>query len=168
MPATATQKGYTFRWLTAEAKERARDWWRSCDDGEWWDSVYEDAAQAGLKITSFDLGRSQDIDGCLTMLVRESVSAIIKNHGEGCETREVAERYHEQIAEMEIQNSARVVNGLDEYEIEECLQDVYKKELLRAYFSMLQSECDYVNSDEYIDEMLTYNDYRFTREGERV
>ena len=53
-------KLYQFDELSDNAKERARGWWREslCYD-DWWESVYEDAAQAGLKITGFDLDRAR-------------------------------------------------------------------------------------------------------------
>lgn len=63
---TVETKVYKFAELSDEAKNKARDWFREgALDYDWFDSVYEDAKSIGLKITSFDLGRSQDIQGHL-------------------------------------------------------------------------------------------------------
>ena len=42
---TETYHAYTYDELTPKAQDKARDWWRSCDDQDsypWWDFVYED------------------------------------------------------------------------------------------------------------------------------
>lgn len=43
---TVEQTVYKFNELSDAAKEVARDWWRECEMSEdWWDFVYDDAAQ---------------------------------------------------------------------------------------------------------------------------
>ena len=42
---------FTFDELSARAKDRARDWWReSAMQDDWWEQVYEDAAEIGLQL----------------------------------------------------------------------------------------------------------------------
>lgn len=51
MPKTIETTVYQFDELTDEAKEKARDWYRSgALDYVWWDSVYENAANAADKL----------------------------------------------------------------------------------------------------------------------
>lgn len=55
MPETMTVTIYRFDELSPEAKERARDWWRSCDDGSDYEYLYEDFAKvAKILGVSFD------------------------------------------------------------------------------------------------------------------
>jgi hypothetical protein len=45
---TTTRTIFKFDELSDEAKAKARDWYRTLGDGdEWWDHIYEDAAQMG-------------------------------------------------------------------------------------------------------------------------
>ena len=95
MPKQKITTVYQFDELSDKAKEKAREWYRSgALEYEWWESTYEDAAQVGLKITGFDLGCTQSIEGELTMSAMESVSNIITTHGEDCDTHKLASRYY--------------------------------------------------------------------------
>ena len=45
MSRTVESTVYRFDELSDTAKERARDWWRNCAEGDdWYDSIYEDAS----------------------------------------------------------------------------------------------------------------------------
>ena len=51
-------KVYEFNELSEEAKEKAIEkLWNINVDYEWWDCVYDDAENIGLKIKEFDLDR---------------------------------------------------------------------------------------------------------------
>jgi hypothetical protein len=56
---------YTFDELSAEAKERARSWWREgCIGENWWDSTYEDAETvANILGITFDQKAVPRMDG---------------------------------------------------------------------------------------------------------
>jgi len=45
MPRTIEKTVYLFSELSDEAKAKARDWYRSCDDGEYLDNVVDDFAE---------------------------------------------------------------------------------------------------------------------------
>ena len=49
MTTTMTIETYKFNELSGDAKERAREWYRpsACDDNDWFEFVYEDAATCG-------------------------------------------------------------------------------------------------------------------------
>lgn len=90
MARKITKTVYKFEELSDQAKEKARDWWRqSLGYDEWWDGVYEDADQASLKITGFDLDRA-DISGRFTADACSCAHLIQDNHGEDCETYKTA------------------------------------------------------------------------------
>lgn len=43
MPIAVTHLLYQFEELSDRAKEKAREWYRSCPDYDWWEFVYDDA-----------------------------------------------------------------------------------------------------------------------------
>ncbi len=159
MPKQRITLVYQFDELDDKAKERAREWYRAgALDYEWWESVYEDAAQVGLKITGFDLGRRQSIDGELTMGVMESVSSILTTHGEDCDTHKLASRYYPQLLAMDFEDEKAC----------QALEEEYTRELKEAYWHMLNEEMEYQLSDECVDETIRANEYEFLENGERA
>ena len=150
---------YQFDELDDKAKERAREWYRAgALDYEWWESVYEDAAQVGLKITGFDLGRGQSIDGELTMSAMESVSNIITTHGEDCDTHKLASRYYPQLLAQDIEDEDKAQQ----------LEEEYARELKEVYWHMLNEEMEYQLSNECVDESILANEYEFLENGQRA
>jgi hypothetical protein len=144
---------------TEEAKQKAREWYRGDDNGldyEWWDFQYEDARRAGLEITEFDLGGRKHIKGHLIVSMKESINAILKDHGKACKTYTLAKRF---------QGAMRGVK--DEDTLEE-LQEEYTEALCEEYFSLLDQEYEYLTSDENIIETIRSNEYEFTEDGERA
>lgn len=148
---TKTIKLYQFDELSDEAKEKARDWYREVGfDYEWYDSTYEDAARVGLVIKGFDL-YSRTIDGKLTVSVGECARRIINDHGKTCDTYKLAQDYFE---------AKHLGAPMDE--------ETFKRHLLGCYLSMLQSEMEYLYSNESVDETIRINEYEFTEDGKRA
>mgnify|MGYP000673864357 FL=1 len=159
MPKQRITLVYQFDELDDKAKERAREWYRAgALDYEWWESVYEDAAQVGLKITGFDLGRGQSIDGELTMSAMESVSNILTTHGEDCDTYKLASRYYPQL----------LAQDFEDEEAAQQLEEEYVRELKEEYWHMLNKEMEYLLSDECVDETIRANEYEFLENGKRA
>jgi len=151
MPKTYTKTVavYTYDELEPRAQERAVDWWLSLGlDYEWWDSVYEDAETIGLKITEFDCGRSQHIRGDLTGEVRDTVQAILDNHGPKCDTYKLAQAYYQR--------------KHDGYPMDE---DEFLKRLLEEYLDILRREFEYLTSEEVVVESIRANEYEFLEDG---
>lgn len=144
---------YSFDELSKEEQQKAirHNWAINCQH-DWWDDVYDDAANIGLKITGFDLGRSQEITGKLTDDAESICKAILKNHGEQCETVAVAKEFIARI----------VAQKLADKEDEEIEYDL-KESLLKCYFSLLKDEYEYLTSDEAVTETLLQ--YEFTEDG---
>lgn len=159
MPKQKITTVYQFDELSDKAKERAREWYRTWAlDYEWWESVYEDAAQVGLKITGFDLGRRQSIDGELTISAMESVLNILTTHGEDCDTYKLASRYYPQFLAQDIEEEDKAQQ----------LEEEYTRELKEEYWHMLNREMEYLLSDECVDETILANEYEFLENGERA
>lgn len=159
MPKQKITTVYQFDELNDEAKEKAREWYRSgALDYKWWESTYEDAARAGLKITAFDLGRAQSIDGELIMSAMESVSNIITTHGEDCDTHKLASRYYSQFLTLDVEDE----------ETAQALEEEYARELKEEYWHMLNKEMEYQLSNECVDESILANEYEFLENGQRA
>lgn len=162
-------KGLPFNKLSKRARQKAlEDNIYLNVNHEWWDSTYEDAANIGLEITGFDLDRRQDIDGKFTGELHDSLETILSEHGEKCDTYQVAlefkERFQGERAAARMRDEPDWNEGCN---FPDLLED-YEKALLKCYFRMLKEDYDYLTTDEAIIESIEANDYRFSREGEMV
>ena len=155
-----TITAYTFDELKGKAKEKARDWWRSRLDADTWsDQITEDAAQVGIKIKGFDIGRGQEIDIEFKDSASATAALILKEHGEGCDTRKLAQDFTDT---LEYQRP----------ELDEDAREEMGKELLKAlgeeYLKLITMEYHDRMSDEGVDEDLEGSEYLFTKEGSRT
>jgi len=145
---------FNFDELSKQAKEKARDWYREgALDYEWWDIVYEDAQNIGLKITGFDLGRSSEVDGKFTKSCKTVAKLIVENHGPDTETYKDAKAFLKDNKKTE--------------EVSEETENEFLKTLLEDYRLILEKEMEYLTSDEAIDESIQANEYEFNEDGSR-
>lgn len=141
-------------------------------DYDWWENVYDDAKEIGLKLTGFDLGRSQEItcqyNGNFTTLADE----IIKTHGETTKTYEFAKQFLVLYDKL-IETASKDENG-DFQRVGELdgsldtLEKMFLKQILGEYWKMLEEEYNYRMSEEEIIETLKENEYNFDRFGDIV
>ena len=62
----AIKQVFKFEELTEEQKEKTLSKLREINvDHDWWDFIFQDAEEIGLKITSFDLDRNRHAKGIL-------------------------------------------------------------------------------------------------------
>lgn len=141
-------------------------------DYEWWESTYDDAAEIGLKITSFELGRGSKITGELTSSGTCTAYKIIENHGEKCGTYQLAKTFLSDWSKLVEKYSDGVrldiVAEDNDYEFDQEANDLendFRKDLLEDYLSTLTKECDYLMSRAAIVETIESNDYDFTVDG---
>jgi len=88
---TIEVKIYSFDELSEEAQKKAINSHSDINvNSDWWESVYYDAKQTGLKITSFDLERNRHAKGNFILSACEVAQNILSNHGENCETFKTA------------------------------------------------------------------------------
>lgn len=169
---TAQINYYNFNELSDRAKDTARDWWRQgALDYDWYDCTYEDAALVGLKITSFDTGRSCEISGDFTGTPEETAAKIIADHGEDTGTAAEARHYLKTLGEFLTTAEKDEDGELATYALEADREDIDKeflRALLEEYLTNLRKEEEYQLSDEVADEMIVANDYEFTEDGKIV
>ena len=148
---------YQFNELNKQAKQNAIENTYDINiNYSWWDSTYEDAANAGLKITSFDIDRGNYCEGKFINSAQECAKLIIENHGEECSTYVTASDFIQELTKLTDQ---------DEDEIEE-LEEQFLKDILEDYKKILSEEYEYQTSKEAIIETILANEYEFTEEGE--
>lgn len=163
---------YEFHELNDAAKEKAREWFRSFAlDCEWWDSTCDDAERIGLKITGFDLDRNRHAAGKFTDDACHCANLILKEHGDTCETFKTAESFLKERDDA-VNAAPRDENGelVSEYELDNQLDEIeaeFLRSILEDYAVILQKECEYLLSDEAVDESIACNGYTFTENGKR-
>ena len=163
---------YEFDELSEEAKEKARDWYRyGALDYEWWDYIYDDAENVGIKITEFDLDRQRSAEGSFTDDGIYCANKILEEHGEDCESHNTAQGFLKE-RDTFIDLAPRDEDGefKEPYALDANLDHVeaeFLKSILEDYSILLRKEYEYVLSDESVDENIRANEYTFTKEGKR-
>lgn len=161
---------FKFNELNEEAKQNAiSNLYNINIDYNWWEFIYEDAKNIGLKITSFNLDRNRYAKGEFILNAPEVAQNILSNHGKECETYKTAESFLEVWqpifnAYMD-EESEKYESSESEDEMQE-LEDDFLNSLLDDYSIILQNACDYLQSDESIIDTIEANDYEFTEDGE--
>ena len=152
---------YKFDELSEGAKDRAIEKLYYINvNHDWWDYVYDDAEEIGLKIEGFDLGRANYCKGKFTQSAEDVAKAIIENYGKDCETYKTA---------MEYLNALEVLrNGIEDEDEDvdtEEIDEEFLKSLCEDYRIMLSREYDYLTSRESIIETIEANEYEFDEDG---
>lgn len=169
MPKTIELTVFKFEELSKEAQEKAiQDNWDFNVNHDWWDFTYEDAATIGLKITGFDLGRGRSITGDFKTSAIDCANSILENHGEECGTYKLAAAYKESHMVISVKYKL-LANDDSEDEDDEIteLSEAFEKDILNAYWKILDNEYDYLQSEECIKESLIANEYDFEEDGSR-
>lgn len=173
---------YRFQELDESAQEKAMErLWDLNVDYDWWDHIYHDAADVGLKITGFDTYRNT-ISGELTDYLLDSCKLIRKNHGKDCETFKTAKVYLDEYIEAfvkwrEAEQSSgdqddfegwKPADFLEEFKWTDEAKEVekeYQKALLEDYLILLRDEYDYRTGKEALRESILAGEYLFTENG---
>jgi hypothetical protein len=175
-------KALSFDELSPEAKEKALDrlWDINVDDHGWWQFIYDDAEDIGLKITEFNLSRNK-IKGTLTESLLDSCKKIRKNHGKDTETFKTAKEYHKRYIDGFVEWRAQQEDDdyddytslemFDEFcssDEAELIENDYQQAILEDFLVLLRKEHDYQTSEECIIESIKAWDYTFTENGKLV
>jgi hypothetical protein len=191
---TKTIHIYTYDELSDKAKEKARDWYRGPGlDYDWWDAVYDDAKTIaflmGIEIEHiYFSGFSSQGDGAQfegTYRYRKGSVKAIKAHApEDTVLHGIAERLQEVqrgwfwrlgatvkasghysheyatvIAVTEVE-SGYEMGGSAEADVTDALRD-----FMRWIYRYLETEYNYLNSDESVEEAIRTNGYEFDEYG---
>jgi len=157
---------YKFQELSEQAKQNAIEKLSNINvDHEWWDSIYEDAKNVGIKLQYFDLQRNKSATGEFINSPKDVASKIIKEHGNQCDTYKTAIKF---LSEIEKINSREIGNTEEEERQESDIEDAnedFLKDILHDYANILENECEYLQSEDAIIETIEVNEYDFTEDG---
>ncbi len=166
-------KVYPFSELSDEAKEMAIQELADINtDYEWWDLEYEDAAQVGLKLTGFDIGRGNYCKGQFIEYAENTAKNIVDQHGACCPTHETAMAYIESSEKLTLEYPVYLDSeDYDDNEIErenrqEILDNDFLRSILEDYRIILRKQFEYLQSEESIIETIEANEYEFTEDGQ--
>lgn len=168
---TVKTKVYQFSELIDEAKETAFEKLYDINvDYEWWDSIYDDAENIGIKITEFDIDRGSYCRGDFILDAEDVANKIIENHGKSCETWNTANEFiavfeqgkkdHESANDYDPDYELFIESGYYEEIIVE-----FRLSILEDYRIILQKQFEYLTSEEAIIDTIEANEYEFTADG---
>jgi hypothetical protein len=148
---------YGFEELDDDAKEKAREWWRQDLDYPWFsesmDSIKAFAQHFGVTVMDWSLGSGSGRDYIKTDATNSNFRGVRLADIDRdqmptgyCLDCELWHEFHDQFKRT----------GDAKYSFEQALE---------AAIIAVQRDIDYQYSDESVDECLTINDYKFTKEG---
>jgi len=189
---TTTRTLYKFDELSDEAKEKAIERYRENNlDYDWYDFVYDDAITIG-KLMGIKIDRiyfsgfsSQGDGACFEGEYFYNAGSVkaIKDYAPQDETlhriakdlqniqrktfyhlyayvKHSGHYYHENCTNIDVRNDVQELTDEQEQGIKDCLRD-----FMRWIYKQLESEYDYLQSDEQIRETIQANEYEFTEDG---
>ena len=165
---------FKFDELSDKAKEKAIEEnynWNVLYD--WYDNVYEDAKNVGIKIDAFDIDRGNSCQIEFRYDETDICQKIIMEYGENCETRKIATKFLSDYDELVKKYSNGIKTDIVAEDNEEDfdneiieLETELHHELSEEYLSILRKEYEYLTSEEAIAETLEANEIEFTINGE--
>lgn len=168
MPRVVEIKVYKFEELPEDVQEKVleNNYAINVEFGDWYESVYEDAKEAGIKITGFDIDRGAYCTGEFISTAEESANLIIENHGKECETYKTAFEFTEDRASLvsQMERDGDELESNYESDIED-LEEEFLKSILEDYRIMLQKEYEYLTGKEAVKETIEINEYEFLASG---
>lgn len=191
---TITKTVFQFSELSEEAKEKARDWYRSTIDYPWWDFIFYDAKEVG-KILGIEIGDiyftgfcSQGDGACFTgnySYAKGAVKAIKEYAPKDTVLHQIARDLQAAQKPYFYKLGAGISHRghyyhaysmlIDVTHADDCYREVDQdgiKEALIDFanwiYRQLGTEWGYINSDESVDESIACNGYEFYENGERA
>ena len=194
MPTTRTITVYDFDDLSDKAKARARDWYRDAQghDLSWADQVLEDAQEMGkvlgITITPDTWAWAIDTQGAganfagrwarqedAPQAIREAASQDAVLHGiadalaaagvDALTIRQSGRACHEYATTIDHEPESE----LDEAPIGQVEAGrLALHQFMRWVHDQLDQHWNYMQSDEYVDESIRANEYRFAENGKRT
>lgn len=134
---------------------------------EWWDSIYDDAANVGIKITSFNLDRGSYCRGDFLESAEDVAHLIQEQHGTYSDTFKTSVQYIKGLYRIK-HDIPLDENGETTHEFEgakEAIDRQFFRNILEDYRVLLQKEYEYLTSREAIIETIEANGYEFNEHG---
>ena len=127
---------------------------------DWWDDIFENAKNIGLKIEEFDF-YGKNIKGCLIEDACGCAHLIIDNHDKLCKTYQTAKNFIKEYNDgLVTEEEERIIDG----KLEQC-KDLFKHALLEDFLAILHKEYEYITSEECAVDTIETNDYEFLADG---
>lgn len=197
MPTESVHTLFKFDELSDSAKGKARDWYREgAFDYDWWESVYEDAAQCG-EIIGIDIrqkpiktmgggtrmepaiyfsgfchqGQGSSFNGTYSY-AKGSVAKIKQHAPQDKDLHAIAEALYEAQRHAGFKITADIRSQHDtgirvECDIDQPAIEEALNDFNHWIFKRLEEEFNYQNSDEQVDDAIRANEYTFDAEGNR-
>ncbi len=167
MESAGVRTVYAFEQLSDEAKEKARDWFRSVHDDPMMQShminlTAEALEEAGFKVQK--LGQELDVRYSLSHCQGDGFSFLgdLERDGKKYKVTQNSNHYYHEMT-MDV---VEIDDEGNETEAPKVLEECRK--IARAMAERGYDEIDYQNSAEYIDESMEANEYTFTNDGKRL
>lgn len=166
---------YSFSELSSDVQDKVLEKFADINYfDDWFDSVYEDAKMAGLKITGFDMDR-RSIDIEFTNDALFTSGKILSSHGKMCDTYKLAQSFEADRDALVEKHSDGIHTAVVHEDNEDAFDtecDELEADFLQAlgeeYLSMLEQQYEYLGSREAIIETIEANEYLFTENGKRI
>ena len=129
----------------------------------WFDvQAREDAKECShMTIDEYDLDRSYII--CeFNKSAEDTAKTVLENHGKSCSSYTIASNFLSALSSLESQPE-----NYDSLTAMDFLEENFLEDMGAYYLNMLQSEYDYMTSDEAVTELLESNGYEFLENGDR-
>lgn len=144
---------YSFQELNEDQQQKAIENLYGINvNYEWWESIYDDAKNVGIRIEGFDIDRGSYCNGSLIEDALYTANKILSDHGDMCETYKTAKDFLAERDELD--------QDLDK------LENDFLKSILEDYRIMLQNEYEFLTSKKAIIETIEANEYTFNENGE--
>ena len=144
---------YTFDELSDQAKERARDWWRSLGEVAWddesRDSIVAFCSHFGVKLKEYD------VDNC--WFKHDATNATFRG-------RKLSDFNRDHMPTGYCLDCALWMTFYDEFKRTTDAHAAFNAAIYAA-LKEWREDREYQLSDEYIDEAITTNEYEFTEDG---
>lgn len=166
---TITTTLYKFKELSPEIQQKVLS--NLCDINvmhDWWNPIYEDAQNIGLRITDFYLDENRYARGEFLLSDCEVAENILKNHGNQCKTYTTAESFLKEWQPIFNDYMDENSENYESLELDGKLQDLennFLKNILEKYAIILQKEFDYLMSEKSVKETIEANEYTFESNG---
>lgn len=166
---TQTINTYSFSELNEKAKEFALNKYRDFGTSDYWyQDTYEYAKEHGLRITGFDLDRGKKIEGEFIWSEIEVADKIMDVYGSDADIYKTAFQFRKE--RDGLCDNWEYIDGapINEDELEDKLNELehqFEKDILNFYWKILNSEYEYLFSDEFLADHFDNMEYQFTENG---
>lgn len=162
---------YKFEELSPESQEKTLNALRLINIyPDWYNHIYEDAEQIGMKINNFDLqGRGRDIDFDIKNVWRTK-KLIRDSREQNSDEYELTQIFNQNIAELIQQlGEDERPNAVKRFDSNVArLEKQFKSDLGEIYLTLLEKDYEYRISNEQVKDTIIGIGYEFLQEGGEI